>query len=100
MSEKDTRTVVFHLDPKNPPAMTAEEIQALEKMPDDAIDYSDIPPLEDRQWATQRIISQGPQTVTVHLDADVAEFFSAAEKFESRINAVLREYVKTQRRAS
>lgn len=50
MSEKRTRTVVFHLDPLNPPAMTPEEMAELDELPDEAIDYSDIPSVAGRRW--------------------------------------------------
>ncbi len=40
----------FELDINNPPPLTAEqqaELEALSARPDSAIDYSDIPPVED-----------------------------------------------------
>jgi hypothetical protein len=46
MTVKSSSTVRFRLDPDNPPTLTAEERQAwkeLQEMPDEDIDYSDIP---------------------------------------------------------
>ncbi len=45
MSKKNITT--YTLDPDNPPPLTSEQIamlDALKKMPDSEIDYSDIPP--------------------------------------------------------
>ena len=52
MKKKNTETVVFRLDPRNPPQMPADEIRALKRMPDKAINYGDIPPLEGHRWTT------------------------------------------------
>jgi hypothetical protein len=69
------------LDPKNPPALTAA---ALAAMPDSDIDYSDIPKQTAKvKWSRPgALVSSGnKQQITL------------------RLNAVLREYVRAQRRS-
>ena len=98
MSEGNT--VKLTLDPKNPPPLTAEQqarLAALAALPDECIDTSDAPPRPDVVWrrATGR---QGTQPITLHLDADVLEFFkNTGQRYQSRINAVLRSYVEAHK---
>lgn len=45
--------VTYEYDPKNPPPLTEDQIKmldALEKMDDSKIDYSDIPEMTDEDW--------------------------------------------------
>ncbi|MGC1464074.1 MAG: BrnA antitoxin family protein [Terracidiphilus sp.] len=83
--------------------MTANKIRALKRMPNEAIDYSEIPPLEGRNWTTPGALvpTENKKQVTLRLDADVIEFFRATgRRYQSRMNAVLREYVQSNRKAS
>jgi hypothetical protein len=50
MKKENTENVIFRLDPRNPPQMSANEIRALKRMPGSAIDYSEIAPLDGRSW--------------------------------------------------
>ena len=97
-------TVKFELDPKNPPVLTAAQrkrLAALAARPDSEIDYSDIP----KQTAVVKwsrpgalVSAENKQQITLRLDAEVLNFFkSTGERYQSRINAVLREYVRAQR---
>jgi uncharacterized protein (DUF4415 family) len=99
-------TVKFELDPKKPPALTAEQRKRLARLaarPDSEIDYSDIP----RQKAAVKwsrpgalVSSENKQQITLRLDAEVVNFFKkTGERYQSRINAVLREYVRAHRGA-
>jgi uncharacterized protein (DUF4415 family) len=102
MRKKNTETVIFRLDPGNPPQMTADQIRALKRMPDEAIDYSEIPPLQGHQWTTPGALvpTENKQQVTLRLDAEVIAFFRATgRRYQSRMNAVLREYVRSNQRA-
>lgn len=79
------------------PPMTAErlaELRALSEMPDDTIDYSDIPELTDLFWAKAvrnpfyKPVKEG---VTLRLDADVLQWLKSQGKgYQTRINAMLR----------
>ncbi len=103
---KSSETVEFRLDPSNPPTMTltAEERQAwteLQEMGDEGIDYSDIPPLPTTGWrrVSDLVPAENKQQITLRLDADLIAFFRfTGRRYQSRINAALREYVNAQKR--
>ncbi len=104
MSKRNT--VKFELDPKNPPALTAEQrkrLAALAARPDSAIDYSDIPQQTAAvKWSRPGALvsAENKQQITLRLDAEVLNFFkNTGERYQSRINAVLREYVRAHRDA-
>ena len=66
----------------------------LQEMGDEGIDYSDIPPLPTTGWRRVK------QQITLRLDAEVIAFFRATgRRYQSRINAALREYVTAQKKA-
>jgi uncharacterized protein (DUF4415 family) len=95
-------TVYFRLDPSNPPTMTEEQMQALRDLRDEDIDYSDIPPQTGGGWrrVSDLIPAENKQQITLRLDADVIEFFrSTGRRYQSRINAALRDYVNAQKRS-
>ena len=104
MSKRNT--VKFELDPKNPPALAAAQrkrLAGLAALPDSAIDYSDIPKQTAAvKWSRPGalVAAENKQQITLRLDADVLSFFKkTGERYQSRINAVLREYVRAQRAA-
>ena len=68
-------------------------------MPDAEIDYSDIPKQEGGagQWTRPGALvpAENKQQITLRLDADVLNFFKeTGKRYQSRINAALREYMK------
>jgi uncharacterized protein (DUF4415 family) len=77
-------------------ALTVEELAAL---PDEDIDYSDIPELDEAFFRNARLVMPaGKRQVTLRIDADVLDWFRAQGKgYQSRMNAVLRAYVGTKR---
>jgi uncharacterized protein (DUF4415 family) len=100
-------TVKFKLDPKNPRLPSAAQrkrLAAVAAMPDAAIDYSDIPRQSGAvQWTRPGALvsTENKQQVTLRLDADVLSFFKATGKrYQSRINAALREYVKAHAKSA
>ena len=107
MSEKNTGIVRFKFDPKNPPKLTAEEREQLKRlrdMKDEDIDYSDAPASpRDAVWTRPGALvpAGNKKQITVRLDADVLEFFKkTGTRYQSRINAALREYMKAHEKAS
>lgn len=97
-------TVKLKLDPENPPPMTAkqrERMKSIAAMPDENIDYSDIPRQTGvMQWTRPSALvpAENKQQVTLRLDADVLGFFKGTGKrYQSRINAALREYMNAHR---
>lgn len=92
-------TVKFKVDPKKPlTAAQRKRLVAVAAMPDAEINYSDIPrQTQPMQWTRPgALIPTGnKQQITLRLDADVVSFFKrTGKRYQSRINAALREYVK------
>ncbi len=75
-------------------AKQRREVAALASMPDDKIDYSDIPPLTDRFWkhaVHNPFYRPFKLQLTVRLDADVVAWLRDQGKgYQTRINALLR----------
>jgi uncharacterized protein (DUF4415 family) len=78
------------------------ELAALEKMPDEAIDTSDIAEISAEQW---RMAERGnlyrplKQSITIRLDADVLAWFkehTTGSGYQTEINDVLRRHVTSQ----
>jgi uncharacterized protein (DUF4415 family) len=83
--------------------MTEEEMQALRDLRDEDIDYSDIPPLPTTGWrrVSELVPAENKQQITLRLDADLIAFFRATgRRYQSRINAALREYVTAQKKSA
>jgi uncharacterized protein (DUF4415 family) len=78
------------------------QLEALEALPDDAIDTSDIPEISDETWArAQRGALYRPlkQSVTIRLDADILAWFrqqAEGRGYQTEINSVLRQHVMAQ----
>jgi uncharacterized protein (DUF4415 family) len=70
------------------------ELEALANRPDDEIDYSDIPPLDDEFWkraVRNPFYRPVKSQLTVRLDSDVLAWLRAKGKgYQTRINAILR----------
>ena len=73
------------------------ELAALEAMPDDTIDTSDIAPVSD--WSSARrgmLYRPVKQQLSLRLDVDVVAWFKdAGDGYQTRINRALREYVES-----
>ena len=72
------------------------DVKRLDKMNDQDIDYSDIPPLDDSFF--DRLTVETPhikESVTLRLDHEVLVWFKKKGKgYQTRINAVLKSYIK------
>lgn len=70
------------------------QIEALKRMPDSAIDFSDIPEITAAMW--RNAIYGNPylrkkQQLTVRLDADVLQWLKGLGKgYQTKLNAMLR----------
>jgi uncharacterized protein (DUF4415 family) len=74
-------------------------------MPDEEIDFSDIPPLGEDFWKNAvrgKFYRPVKKQVTVRLDADVLEYFKAKQGgkrgYQTAINAALRKVVEDEMR--
>lgn len=86
------------VDLNNLPPLTAEqkaEIKALAAMPDEQIDYSDIPPLDDSFWqkAVQNPFYKPVKTLTtLRVDSDVLAWLKRQGRgYQTRMNDILRQ---------
>jgi uncharacterized protein (DUF4415 family) len=75
-------------------AKQRREVAALALLPDDKIDYSDIPPLKASFWKNavrNPFYRPVKQQLTVRLDSDVVAWLREQGKgYQTRINALLR----------
>ncbi len=102
MPKKESNTVKRTLDLNKPPVVSAEQkarLNAVASMPDGQIDYSDAPSLPDAVWMrTAAALPRTKKQITLRIDADVLEFFKhTGERYQSRMNAVLRSYVEAHK---
>lgn len=76
-----------------------EQLAALEVMKDEDIDFSDIPEIRDfTGFERGKFYRPIKKPVTLRLDADVLEWFKHHHpKYQSAINAALRQYIHEQR---
>ena len=103
MSDDDTKMVRYR-PPPGGYVPTAEEKARLEKlmaMPDEDIDFTDIPEITDEQWAGRQRGHYRPikQPVTIRLDADVLGWFKERAgdgPYQTEINRVLRQHMARQ----
>ena len=67
-------------------------------MEDSEIDYSDIPPLDEKFFAKAMLVSlPGKQQLTIRLDADVLHWLrSKGRGYQTRINRILRAAMESQ----
>ena len=77
----------------------ASDLQRVDALRDEDIDYSDIPELDNDFFRQARVVvSPGKQQLTIRLDADVLAWLKAQGKgYQSRINAILRAYYEAHR---
>jgi uncharacterized protein (DUF4415 family) len=82
--------------------MTEKQMQSLRDLRDEDIDFSDIPEQTAGGWrrVSELIPAGNKQQITLRLDADVIEFFrGTGRRYQSRINAALREYINANKKA-
>ena len=92
------KTTRFELNLQNPaplsPAKLAE-LKVLGGLPDDTIDYSDQPPLDDAFWknAVRNPFYKPTKTsTTVRVDSDVLAWLKGqGSGYQTRMNEILRE---------
>jgi uncharacterized protein (DUF4415 family) len=90
-----TKMVSYTLDTL-PPLTDAQraELSVLAKLPDDEINFSDIPELTDEQLKNAvrgRFYRPIKQQITARVDADVVDWLKSQGKgYQARMNAILR----------
>ena len=75
------------------------ELQRLAAQPDEKIDLSDLPELDETFFREAEWRPPIKQPVTIRLDADVLEWFrSQGPGYQTRINRLLRRFMELQQR--
>jgi uncharacterized protein (DUF4415 family) len=87
----------------NPRPLTAKlraEVKALAAMPDSEIDTTDMPEITDWSSAVRGgFYRPVKRPLSLRIDADVIDWFQRqGEGYQTRMNAVLRDYVERRRR--
>ena len=74
----------------------AEELRRLAQQDEEAVDTSDIPEITNWDGAVRgRFYRPLKEQITLRIDADVLAWFRAGgNKYQTRINAALREYIR------
>ncbi len=77
-----------------------KELKVLQEMPDEEIDYSDIPPVTDWSGAVVgKFYRPVKETVTIRLDADVLDWLKQGGKgYQTRVNKILRAVMEQKRK--
>jgi len=75
-----------------------EQLKALAAMPDEEIDFSDIPELTEEFWKGARLFSEvfkpRKQLVSMRIDADVLAWLrKTGPGYQSRVNELLRRHM-------
>ena len=75
--------------------LSKTRLSEIENLPDDTIDTSDIPELDDNFWENaQRIIPEN----YLQIEHEILEWFEGqGQDYHERINAVLRAYMEAHR---
>ena len=75
--------------------LSKTRLSEIQNLPDDTIDTSDIPELDDEFWENaQRIVPDN----YLQIEQEVLEWFKGqGQDYHERINTVLRSYMETHR---
>ena len=86
-------------DRKDLPPLAKKRIEALKALPDENIDFSDIPELDAEFWENAEWVEADKTLpLTIRVKESVLEYFKAGGKgYQTRINAVLESYVRAKK---
>jgi uncharacterized protein (DUF4415 family) len=78
------------------------DLKRIDALKDRDIDYSDIPRLDDSFFKRPHVELPKPKTpITIRVDPEVLDWFrSIGPKYQTRINAVLKAYMLSHKKAS
>jgi len=79
--------------------ISQQRLKEIAEIPDEKIDTSDIPELDDAFWKDARlVIPESKKMIHLCIEKDVFEWFSQfGDEYQIRMNAVLRDYVEAHR---
>lgn len=74
-----------------------KELKVLSNLPDESIDFSDIP--EETDWSSAekgKFYKPIKQKVTIRIDTDILDWFKHnSQQYQTAINKALRSHIKT-----
>lgn len=72
----------------------------LAEVPDESIDYGEIPPLDEAFWDNARLVAPDrTEQITLRVKKSVLDAYRATGKgYQTRMNAVLETYARTLKR--
>ncbi len=78
--------------------MDLKRLEEIKNIPDESLDTSDIPELDDHFWETAKMIKPiTKKAISIRLDSDILDWFKGQGKGDqSLINNILRSYVNHQ----
>lgn len=80
---------------------SATDWERIDKLTDEQIDTSDIPPLDESFFSRAKLQMPNKSIVVLNVDADVLEWFQLqGEHSQERMNAALRIYAEAHKRAA
>ena len=79
--------------------ISPKRLKEIANIPDEAIDTSDIPELDESFWEKAKMVKPiTKQSISIRLDSDILEWFKSQGKgYQTFINNVLRTYVEHQK---
>lgn len=83
---------------KDLPPISKKRMNEIKAIPDEKIDYSDIPELDEAFWENAEWVEPDKTLpLTIRVKESVLDYFKAGGKgYQTRINAVLESYVRTK----
>ena len=83
-------------------SISTKRLQEIETIQDKDIDYSDIPEADESFWRRAELrMPQAKKGIYVRLDADVLDWLKSKGKgYQTRMNAMLRTLMESDRRPS
>jgi uncharacterized protein (DUF4415 family) len=101
---REKLVVVNVKNTKELPALTDDQrkqLEAIDNLPDDQIDFSDIPEMTEHKGPVYvgLMYRPGKKSVTIRLDSDMVDWFKAQGKgWQTKMNWALRLYFATHRK--
>ena len=79
--------------------ISKERLNEIAAIPDEDIDYSDIPELDENFWANAQLkMPESKERITVRVDRDVLVWLkSHGPGYQTRMNAILRTYMEAHK---
>ena len=76
--------------------ISEKRLKALAAIPDEKIDYSDIPELDENFWKNAKFVRpEGTKMISLKVKTSVLDAFKSTGKgYQTRMNAVLERYAR------